>query len=78
MEGSYPLCADFHWMQVAVIGLLITKGFFKDPINVVVYTLYATLLLTIYVVFLGERIQLSQYLRLFTTKAFFFNRIDKN
>ena len=60
MEGSYPLCADFHWMQVAVIGLLITKSFFKDPINVVVYTLYATLLLTIYVVFLGERIQLSQ------------------
>ena len=61
MEGSYPLCTDFHWMQVAVIGLLVTKSFFKDPINVVVvYTLHATLLLTIYIVFLGERIQLSQ------------------
>ena len=28
LEGSYTLCTDFHWIQVAVIGLLITKIFF--------------------------------------------------
>ena len=42
MEGSYILCTDIHWIHVAVIGLLTTKSFFKDPVNVV-YILYATL-----------------------------------
>ena len=42
MEGSYTLCTDIHWIHVAVIGLLTTKSFFKDPVNVV-YILYATL-----------------------------------
>ena len=40
MEGSCTLCTDFHWIQVAVIGLLITKSFFKNPVNVVVYIFY--------------------------------------
>ena len=62
MEGSYTLYTDFHWIQVAVKGLLITKIFFKDSVNVVVYIfyIYATLLLAIYIAFLRERIQLSQ------------------
>ena len=30
MEDYYTLCTDFHWIQVAVIGLLTTKFFFKD------------------------------------------------
>ena len=28
VKGSYTLCIDTHWIQVAVIGLLITKIFF--------------------------------------------------
>ena len=29
LEGSYTLCTDGHWIQVAVIGLLVTKNFLK-------------------------------------------------
>ena len=40
MEGSYTLRTDFHWIQVAMIGLLTTKSFFKDPVNAVAYIFY--------------------------------------
>ena len=37
VEGFCTLCTDFHWIQVAVAGLLITKIFFKYTVNVAVY-----------------------------------------
>ena len=54
MEGSNTLCTDFHWIQVAVIGLLITKLFFKDSVNAVVYIFYMQLCFSLSTSFFSE------------------------
>ena len=53
IEGSYTLCTDFHWIQVAVIGLLITKVFFKGSVNVV-YIFYMQLCFSLSTLFFSE------------------------
>ena len=54
MEGSYTLYTDFHWIKVAVIGLLITKSVFKDPVNFVVYIFYMQLCFSLSTLFFSE------------------------
>ena len=78
-EGSYTLCTDIHWIRVAVIGLLITKIFFKDSVDVVSYIFYlqpcfsqSTL------IFSESEFSYHSSLRLCTMARYFFNRIDKN
>ena len=53
IEGSYTLCTDFHWIQVAMIGLLITKVFFKGLVNVV-YIFYMQLCFSLSTLFFSE------------------------
>ena len=53
-EGSYTLCTDGHWIQVAVIELLITKSFFKGSLNVVVYIFYMQLCFSLSTLFFSE------------------------
>ena len=72
MESCYTLCTDFHWIQVAVIRLLVTKFFFKDPVNVVVYIFYMQLCFSLYRLFcLESKFSYHSSLRQCTTKAFF-------
>ena len=72
MEGSYTLYTDFHWIQVAVKGLLITKIFFKDSVNVVVYIFYMQLCFSLSTLLFWEsEFSYHSSLRLCTTKVFF-------
>ena len=72
MEGSYTLCTDFHWIQVAVIGLLITKSFFKESVSAVVYMFYRQLCFSLSQLFLSEsEFSYHSSLKLSTTKVFF-------
>ena len=72
MEGSYTLRTDFHWIQVAVIGLLITKSFFKESVSVVVCIFYRQLCFSLSKLFLSEsEFSYHSSLRLCTTKVFF-------
>ena len=72
MEGSYTLCTGFHWIQAAVIGLLITKMFFKDSVNVVVYIFYMQLCFSLSTLFFTEsEFSYHSSLRLCTTNIFF-------
>ena len=71
-EGSYTLCTDFDWIQVAVIGLLITKIFFKDSVNFVVYIFYMKLRFSLYTLFFSEsEFSYHSSLKLCTTKILF-------
>ena len=72
MEGSYTLCIDFHWIQVAVIGLLLTKIFFKGSIDFVVYIFYMQLCFSLSTLFFSKsEFSYHSSLRLCTTKVFF-------
>ena len=72
MEGSYTLCIDFHWIQVAVIGLLLTKIFFKGSIDFVVYIFYMQLCFSLSTLFFSKsEFSYHNSLRLCTTKVFF-------
>ena len=72
MEGSYTLCTDFHWIQVAMMGLLITKSFFKDPVNVVAYIFYMQLCFSLSTLFFSEsEFTYHSSLRLCTTIVLF-------
>ena len=72
MEGSYTLCIDFHWIQVAVIGLLLTKIFFKGSVDFVVYIFYMQLCFSLSTLFFSKsEFSYHSSLRLCTTKVFF-------
>ena len=72
MEGSYTLCIDFHWIQVAVIGLLLTKIFFKGSVDFVVYIFYMQLCFSLSTLFFSNsEFSYHSSLRLCTTKVFF-------
>ena len=72
MEGSYTLCTNFHWIQVAVIWLHMTKSFFKDLVNVAVYMFYMQLCFSLSkLFFLESEFSYHSSLRLYTTKVFF-------
>ena len=73
VEGSYTLCTDFLWIQVAVKGKLITKIFCKDSVNVVVYIFYMQLCFSLPTTLFFSDSEFSYHssLRLCTTKVFF-------
>ena len=72
LEDSYTLCTDFHWIQVAVIGLLTTKIFFKDSVNVIVYIFCMQLCCSLSALFFSEsEFSYQSSLRLCATKVFF-------
>ena len=72
MEGSYTLCIDFHWIQVAVIGLLLTKIFFKGSVDFVVYIFYMQLCFSLSTLFFSKsEFSYHSSLRLCTAKVFF-------
>ena len=72
MEGSYTLCIDFHWIQVAVIGLLLTKIFFKGSVDFVVYIFYMQHCFSLSTLFFSKsEFSYHSSLRLCTTKVFF-------
>ena len=54
VEGFYTLCTDFVCIQVAVIGILIAKVFFKGSVNVVVYIFYMQLYFSLSALFFSR------------------------
>ena len=74
----YTLYIDFCWIQAVVIGLLITKFFFKDSFNVVVYIFCMQLCFSLSILFFWEsKFSYHSSLRLCTTKVLFSIRSRK-
>ena len=72
VERSYILCTDFHWIQVAVIGFLITNIFFKYTVDIAVHIFYMQLCVSLSTLFFSEsEFIYRSSLRPYTTKVSF-------